>query len=101
MKAFDTLNFPSDRVVRMICSEYQITTEEFESSFRYDTLPEARQLYCLALQRLGAKNKQICTLTGYSPARVTLTIQSAERLFKEIPYFKERLQGIISYINRL
>jgi hypothetical protein len=96
IKKLDPVIFPIDKLTETICKEYSINPEEFNSSFKYQPLPEARQLYCLTLQRLGAKNRDICKISGFTPARVTLSIIAGTKLLKSTPYFLNRFNSLIN-----
>ena len=87
---FNIDSLPSDGVVEIICEEYAISPAEFNSTFKYHPLPEARQLYCLALLSFGAKNRDICELTGYDPGRVSYTVNAGQKAMDELPVFKKR-----------
>jgi len=99
MENFDS--FPKDEVVKLITDEYGITLEEFNSKLRYDPLPEARQLYCLSLARFGAKNKDICKLTRYTPGRVNYTIAAGIKLYATVLFFKVRCDKLFEYLLKL
>jgi len=99
MRNFDS--FPQTEVVKLITDEYGITLEEFNSKLRYDPLPEARQLYCLSLARFGAKNKDICKLTRYTPGRVNYTIAAGIKLYATVLFFKVRCDKLLKYLLKL
>jgi len=91
----------SDTVIKMICDDYGISAGEFNSSFKYGSLPEARQLFCLALSSYGLKGKDICSLTGYSPGRVCYTVQAAKKLLQSMPFFRQRHNRLLKIIKTL
>ncbi len=72
-------HFPYDMLVDLVCELICISPEEYHSTFRYGKIPVARQLVCYILTLYGAKNKQICDLTGFSPARVNVSIKAAQK----------------------
>jgi len=86
-----------NEILNLICKEYGITRDEFESGFKYGRLSEARQLYVLVLFDSGMKNKDISKLTGYSPARITLMIRSARETAGLVPYFRKKYEILKKY----
>jgi hypothetical protein len=82
-----------------ICKEYAISRDEFDSRFKYGILPEARYLYCLILQSLGNKNKDIAEITGFSKARVSISIDRAEVYMNSLPYFKQKHDAIVNLLK--
>jgi len=84
-----------NEILDLICKEYGISRDEFESGFKYGQLSEARHLYIAVLFSRGLRNREIAELTGWSPARITLAIQSARRLMATIPYFKKKHDNLV------
>lgn len=97
-RKFDPETFPAEEVIKMISDEYGISPAEFNSTFKYGSLPEARQLYCKSLLSAGLKNKDISELTGYSPGRVSVTIESANKLILVTPFFKLKHDMLVRYL---
>lgn len=86
------------KIIEMICREYGISPDEFNSNFKYGSLPEARQLLCIVLKQSGMSNKEICDHTGFSPPRVTISIASAEILWRKLPYFRQKCDLLKKYL---
>jgi hypothetical protein len=82
-----------------ICKEYAISRDEFDSRFKYGALPEVRYLYCLILQSLGNRNKDIAEITGFSKARVSISIDRAEACRDSLPYFRQKHDAIIKILT--
>ena len=85
-------------IIELICREYSISEDEFYSNFKYGSLPEARQLYCLVLKSLVMRNMDIADITGFSRPRVTQLINTAVKLMDSIPYFKQKHDIIVNKI---
>jgi hypothetical protein len=100
-KKFNIDAFPVEAVVKMISDEYGISPDEFNSNFKYGSLPEARQLYCLTLSSYGATNADISRLTGYAPGRVSYTIEAANKLIVSTPFFGQRHSKLLKMLNKL
>ena len=86
-------------IIELICTEYAITGFEFHSGYRYGSLSEARQLYCLVLKSLGMRNMDITNSTGYSRPRVTIMLNTARRLRATVPYFRQKHDVIVQLIK--
>lgn len=91
-------NFEIEQIISRICEEYGITADELISDFRYGSLPEARQLYIFVLFSSGIRNKDIAELTGYTPARITLSIQAARETLDSLPYFRQKHDALLKII---
>lgn len=100
-KKFNPETFPAEEVIKMICEEYGISPAEFNSTFKYGSLPEARQLYCLTLHSYGAKNADISRLTGYAPGRVSYTIEAAKKMYGKLHAFTVKHDGLLKILNKL
>lgn len=88
------------KILDLICKEYGITRDEFESNFKYGKLSEARHLYVAVLFSAGKRNVEIAEITGYSPARITLALRNANRLMASVPYFKKKHDALLKiFIN--
>ena len=84
----------TNELKKMICREYGISLDEFDSQFKYGNIPQARQLFCLALKDSGMSVTEISNTTGFSIPRVSMTINAGETLCDKIPFFKLRREGI-------
>lgn len=67
-------DFNFDLLKRLTCVEFLIYEDEFDSSFKYGPLPKARQCLCYAMYYLGARNKQIMEVTGFSKGRISNSV---------------------------
>jgi hypothetical protein len=85
----------TQKLIEAICRDYSISEDEFNSNFKYGSLPEARQLYCMVLKSAGKKNGEIAEITGFSPPRVTITIQAGEKLSGKVPYFRQKYEALV------
>jgi hypothetical protein len=88
-----------NEIKAMICREYGITPDEFDSPFKYGNLPQARQLYCLVLHDLRYSTADISRITGFSPPRVSMTIDAGRRLCDKIPFFRIRREKTAKYFQ--
>jgi hypothetical protein len=68
-------DFDYEKIVTLTCQEYEITTNEFFSDFRYGNLPQSRKMVCYILYRIGMKNIQISRITGFKPPRISNSIR--------------------------
>lgn len=84
-------DFDFSLLKRITCNEFLIYEDEFDSSFKYGTLPKARQCLCYAMYYLGARNKQIMEVTGFSKGRIS---NSVTKISKNEP-MKLRVERII------
>ena len=100
-RRFKIDTFPTEEIIKLVCDEYSITPDEFNSSFKYGALPEARQLFCMALLSYGAGNADISKLTGYDPGRVSYTIMAANKMLMSTPFFKRRHDRLLKILNKL
>lgn len=72
-------DFDFIKLKAIICTEFSISEEEFDSSFRYGKLGLARQVLCYSMYYLGARNKQIVILTGFKPARISNSVKKVKK----------------------
>lgn len=69
-------SFDYDRLVSYVCDEYGISTDEYESGFKYGNLGKARQTVCFIMSVLGAKNIRISNVTGFRPSTISNSVRN-------------------------
>jgi len=77
-------DFDFARLKEIVCDVYGVSIDEFDSSFRYGNLGNARQALCYAMYYLGARNKQIAEATGFMPARISNSVSKVKRNNKDL-----------------
>lgn len=88
------VQFPYNEVMKVVCDYYGVNVDEFQSNFKYGTLPEARKMVCRVLREYGLRNKHIVTQTGFLPGYVSYAMNQEfddnEALYAILETIKER-----------
>lgn len=84
-------------LMTIVADEYGVSVAEIMSQFRYDPLPEARQLLCKSMFDAGLRNVDICRAMQYKPGYVHYCIKAANK--RDNSFFNLRVGSCVKFIK--
>lgn len=92
------INFPYDKLEKIVCDYYDVDINEIHSTFKYGNLPLARKMICYMLDQCGMKNKHIVKLTGFLPAFISIALRKVNGHYQQdINNLTEQIKSQIDY----